>query len=433
MKEVAIVGGGIAGLAAAFFLGRAGVRTTVYESSEAFGGLGGTFEYQGVSLERFYHCMLPSDHDLLGLLDAIGIRDRVYWKETSFGVHAGGVVYPLNKPSDLIGFKALSVSDRLRLGLTGLYARMASSDGLDRISCEDWLLRISGRRAFDVLWKPMLEAKFGSHYRQVPALWFWSRLHREKSGPVERKGYIRGGYGFITDRLVDYLKQQGHSLNLRSPVTDLRLVDDGRPRIRIEGNAPRTFDRAIFAGPLAALQRIVADGNLAEHAGRVGQEVDMVGVLNVLLLLERRLSRHYWIAITGENATFQGVVETTNLIGAEDSGGWHILHLVRYLHRTDPLFSLSDEQILEAYIPDLRSLFPQLGESDIVERFVFRTPFVEPVYSLGYLEKKPPTVLIPGRLFLVTSTQVYPGITSWNGSVGLARRLVEGMLQDKIS
>jgi hypothetical protein len=60
---------------------------------------------------------------------------------------------------------------------------------------------------------------------------------------------------------------------------------------------------------------------------------------------------------------------------------------------------------------------------------VFRAPFVEPVYPLGYLAQRPP-VEVPGTpLLLATTAHVYPHVTSWNSSVRLANHvagLVDG-------
>ena len=74
-SNIAVVGGGIGGLVAAYWLAKAGARVTVYEASDKLGGLGTFFQYRNVSLERFYHCMLPSDRHLLGVLRELGDRD----------------------------------------------------------------------------------------------------------------------------------------------------------------------------------------------------------------------------------------------------------------------------------------------------------------------------------------------------------------------
>ena len=117
-------------------------------------------------------------------------------------------------------------------------------------------------------------------------------------------------------------------------------------------------------------------------------------------------------------------METTRLRDTAELGGRHLVYLMNYVHRTDPLFSRADEEILTKYKAALRSVMPQLQESDIEASYVFKAPFVEPIYTLGFSAKMPPDELLPEKIFLASTSQVYPEVTSWNGSVGVARRVV---------
>jgi hypothetical protein len=64
----------------------------------------------------------------------------------------------------------------------------------------------------------------------------------------------------------------------------------------------------------------------------------------------------------------------------------------------------------------------------VADRFVFRSPFVEPLYTLGYGGRRPQATVVPDRLYLATTAQVYPEVTSWNGAVGMVRQVVGSML-----
>lgn len=425
---VAIIGGGIAGLVTAFRLGAAGRRVTVFEAGASLGGLGDTFDHQGHPLERFYHCMLPTDRHLLAVLDELGLAEGAVWKPTTFGIQSRSQLYPLNTPADLLRFRPLSIIDRFRVGLTGVWGSLRSARGLDDMTCEAWLTGLSGKRAFDGFWRPMLEAKFGDRYREVPALWFWTRFNREKGAKVERKGYPRGGYRAITDRLAARLTQAGTSIRMRTPVERLALGADGRPRVRLPGGQVEDFDQLVYAGPNALLSGLADLPSLGASEAGIGAGIDMQGVVNAVLLLRRGLTPHYWVATVDPDIPFQGIVETTNLIDREHTGGAHLIYLMQYLHRDDPVFATSDAQLLERYWQGLKSLFPGLGEGDLIDSRLFRSPFVEPIYRLGYQRRKPAITLVPGRVFLATTAQVYPEVTSWNGSCRLAEEVATAVL-----
>ena len=430
--NIAVVGGGIGGLVAAYWLAKAGARVTVYEASDQLGGLGTFFQYRNVFLERFYHCMLPSDRHLLGVLREVGLEDQIYWKETSFGFMSDGRLYGLNTPIELLRFSPLSLVDRIRVGLTGLWGSICSSKGLDDVTCVEWLSRLSGQRAFEIFWKPMLQAKFGDRYHEVPALWFWTRFNREKGGgKSECKGYIHGGYRRIIDTLVDSIKAHGGTVKLQTPVEKLDLTKDGQLTVHVAQDAPEVFDRAVVTAPIFFLRKALASGKLAGIAEQIDTKIDMQGVVNAVFMLRRGFTKHYWIATIDEEIPFQGIVESTTLLEKADTAGVHLVYLMNYLHRTEPRFHQSDAEILEAYVEGLKRLFPDLRDEDVIDRFVFRAPFVEPLYTTGYQQRKPPTVLIPGKLYLATTTQVYPEVTSWNGTVGLMRKVIDELLTEK--
>ncbi len=396
--HVAVVGGGIGGLASAHFLAAAGARVSLFEASDQLGGLGTFFPYRDTFLERFYHCMLPTDRHLLGVLRDVGLEDQAYWKETSFGFMRDGRLYGLNTPLELLRFSPLPLRDRLRVGLTGLWGSVCSDRGLDDVTCEEWLTRLSGRRAFETFWRPMLQAKFGDRYHEVPALWFWTRFNREKGGKRERKGYLRGGYRRIAETLAASIEARGGSVRLRAPVGNLDLGEDGRPRLRIEGEEPRTFDRVVFTAPLFFLRKVAAGGRLAPAVDAIDPGIDMQGVVNAVLMLRRGFTKHYWVAAIDEGIPFQGIVESTTLLDKSDTAGVHLVYLMNYVHRSEPRFQQDDAEILAEYLAGLRRLFPDLRDEDVIDRYVFRSPFVEPLYTTGYQRRKPPSVLVPGRV-----------------------------------
>ena len=62
--DVAVIGGGFCGLAAAYELGRRGVCATVLECDAEVGGLAGSFPAAGARLEKFYDHLDGFNFDL---------------------------------------------------------------------------------------------------------------------------------------------------------------------------------------------------------------------------------------------------------------------------------------------------------------------------------------------------------------------------------
>lgn len=423
---IAVLGGGISGLTCALRLAQAGRKVTLIEGSDQLGGLGTFFEHDGRTFEKFYHCMLPSDGPLLGMLDSLGIREDVYWKPTTFAYAHQRRLYPLNGALDLLKFAPLRFLDRIRVGITGLYGRLVSDKGLDHVTTVKWLTKLSGAHAFAKFWQPMLEAKFGDRYHDVPALWFWTRFNREKGeSKGECKGYIKGGYKHITDSFVRVLRSCGADIRLNTQVQGVDLDADGRVTLTTAAGT-ETFDQLVVTLPTPQAEKLIGPA-MRREIPQLDTTTDYQGVINCLLFLKKRLTPHYWVATPEADYPFDGAVETSTLTDTAERGERHVVYLTKYLHRGDARFTQGDDSIRAAWIPALRKLFPHLEEADIEQSFIFRAPFVEPIYKLGQMQLRPPEELVRGRVYMANTAQVYPVVTSWNGSVIQAEKTLAVM------
>ncbi|GAB2864749.1 FAD-dependent oxidoreductase [Lentzea nigeriaca] len=413
-----VIGGGICGLVVAHRLARAGVAVTVLESTGQLGGLGTFFPWHGRWLERFYHCVMPTDEDLLGLLGEVGVRDDVRWERTSMGMIVEGRHYPFNSALDLVRFTALGVVDRVRFGAVSvLLRRLGKGKDLDNLRTEDWLRGLYGDRVWRDLFGPLFGSKFGAAFGDVPALYLWQRLGRERNVAV--RGYPRGGYKSIIDALRASIEAHGGIVRTSAPV---RVVRDGM--VELDGETIEA-DRIVSTLPLPALRQ-VADAELAPLLPWVNLRYQ--GVVNALFVLRQPLSGHYWTPVLRSGTEFDGVVEMSPLTGPVD--GRHLAYVMRYTDRDSALFAEDERTIAARWTEQLRSLHPG---ADVEEVHVFRAPFVEPVYPVGYLAQQPAVEVAGTRLLLATTAHVYPSVTSWNSSVGLANRVSETILRTAAS
>jgi protoporphyrinogen oxidase len=357
--HTAVLGGGISGLTCAYRLALAGHRVTLIEGSDQLGGLGTFFQHVGRTFEKFYHCMLPSDGPLLALLDELDLTRDIYWRPSTFACADQGRVYPLNGALDLLRFAPLSLLSRLRVGFTGLYGRLVSDRGLDDITTAQWLEKLSGRAAFAKFWRPMLEAKFGDRYPDVPALWFWTRFNREKGeSKGEVKGYLRGGYKRITDTFADKLRRLGVDLRLNQAVQRIDLDEHGRPVIAGALGAQEVFDQMVVTLPWPAFAKNAGPA-LKAAAPDIDWAIDFQAVINHLLFLKRPLQTHYWLATPEPEYPFDGIVETSTLTDEADRGaGRHLVYLTKYLHRSDARFNQPEADLKASWFTALQRLFP---------------------------------------------------------------------------
>jgi protoporphyrinogen oxidase len=151
--NIGIVGAGMLGLSLGYLLTRAGVKVSIYEAKSHAGGLLETIEVDGSHIDKYYHCILGTDTDLLALVDELGLNDRVRFASARQGFYSGGRLYPMASAKDLLLFPPLTLVERVRLGLTALAAfRINDWSDLEQIPVEDWLVRLGGRGTFEKVW-----------------------------------------------------------------------------------------------------------------------------------------------------------------------------------------------------------------------------------------------------------------------------------------
>lgn len=426
-QHAAVIGGGITGLATALALTARGHQVTLFEGDDDLGGLGVSFPWRDTHLERFYHCMLPDDEFLLPVVAEAGLADDLLWRETLMGFMYQRRIWPLNTPRDLLSFGPLTMVERLRMGLMSLRARFGGpAHHLDGITAEAWVRGMVGDRCFEVLWKPLLAAKIGDHYAALPALWLSSRMNREKTKGPERKGCLRRGYRSLVDGIAAKLRERGASIRLRTRVA--AIAEDGpRMSLAIEGSGSESFDFVVCTSPLGQFQRMTR--GLPLPSAITDLKLDYQGVVSALFLTSKPLTNYYWMPWVDSGATAQGVIEMSNLVPLERTHGLHVNYLVNYTHRDSELYRLPDAELLARYRTDLEALFPGAAAS-VQETHVFRAPFVEPIWTTGYAQRVPPTSVIPGRLYLACTAQVYPLVNSWNSCCGVVQGMMPRLLEE---
>ncbi len=115
-KTVAVIGAGPMGLAVAYQAAMDGHAVTVIEADDRIGGMSASFDFDGLSIERYYHFICASDQSLFDLLQELGIQDRLRWKETRMGYYYQSGVHPWGNPIALLQFPGLSLISKIRYG-----------------------------------------------------------------------------------------------------------------------------------------------------------------------------------------------------------------------------------------------------------------------------------------------------------------------------
>ena len=446
--RVAVIGAGVAGLAAGHRLAKQGDVVDVYERWPGLGGQVATLDLgDGTLLERYYHHLFTTDAAIAALYDEVGLE--IDWLPSSMGVFSGGRSYGFTTPLDLLRFTAMSLRGRLRMGVATvlLQRRNKEVEPFENVTAHDWVRANMGPEAWDVLWGPLLRGKYGPRANEISMAWLWSKLTLRrrlegKEARGEMLGYPRGGFQPLLERLRESIEGAGGRVLIDRPAKSISAADGGfevtagAPDSFRRGHDPREFEpfgepeqydaviatvpSDVFAGLLDPALADRLDPRCVAGTATIPYQT----ALCVILELNRQFGRFYWTNVADESLPFIGLIEQTNLIGPEHYGGRHLLYVANYLEPTDPLLDLDYDELVRAYAPGLKAVNPDFDTSWIRNRWIFREPAAQPVVTLGYRERMPPLATgVPG-LILANTTQIYPEDRGTNYSVELGDRAV---------
>jgi protoporphyrinogen oxidase len=454
--RVGVIGAGVAGLTAAYRLTQRGHVADVYERWPGLGGQAATLDVgDGHLIERYYHHWFTSDRHIVGLCDELGIGDEIEWRESSVGMFADGEAHPFTTPVDLLRFAPMSPLARVRMGaaVVWLQRRHPTVDPFHDMTARSWVERVMGRQAWDKVWGPLLHAKYGDRADHIAMAWLWGKLttRRQIKGQEARKellGYPGRSFEPLFTRLREEIERGGGRVLIDRPAARLSSgleVTPGAPDSFRRGHDPRGFEAdgepERYDGVIATVPSDVFEQLLdPELAAEVGEDylaqvraTEYQAALCLVLELDRRFGRFYWLNVADPSLPFIGLIEHTNFIEPERYGGRRFLYVANYLAQDDPLLSFSPDELLERYTPGLRRVNPDFSADWVRRSWLFREPAAQPVVPAGYVHRIPPLrTPVPG-LVLANTTQIYPEDRGTNYSVRLGDQAVEALIPTSTS
>ena len=422
--KVAIIGGGMMGLSIGYCLSKAGAQVEVYEAADHVGGLADSACLNdGTVVDRFYHTILSSDRRLLELCAELRLTDLLHFRQTRMGFYHNGDIYSMNGMIEFLRFPPLNWLDRMRLGFNVLYAQVLRDwRQLETVSVDEWLIRLSGKRTYENIWRPMLKAKFDGDFAHIPATYIWARLVRMKSTrsgatQKEQAGHLIGGYPTLMEAIAARIRENGNGIHLRQPVQEIWIEDGSVRGIRVSGEQI-PFDAVIAAVPVPAFRDLLPAISTAYHDFLA--QTEYLSIICPILVLDRSLTGFWTLNITDDRIPFTGIIETTAYIDPTFVGGQHLVYLPKYVAPGSPWLSRDDVEIRRMWLVDLERMFPEFDRRWIRDFVVHRERFVEPLHGLDSSHTIPEIETPVHNLYLATTAQIYPTLTNCESVVGHA-------------
>jgi protoporphyrinogen oxidase len=431
--KIGIIGAGVAGMAAAWDLARAGHEVHIYEGAESVGGLAAGFRDDSWdwTLEKFYHHWFESDKDMLKLIEEIGHSDKVFFPRPKTSYWIDNKIYRSEMNVSAL-FLPLSLIAKIRLGLAGVYLKLTRNwQALEKETAHTWMMRYMGKEAYERLWRPLLIGKFSNLYQEVNMAWMWARIYTRSL----RLGTFQGGFQRFVEALADAIEQKGATIHLNTPVHGIG-THEGKPTLTINGEN-LIFDRVISTMSPKLMLRLTT-GLADTPYGKQMSELKSIGGLCVVLALKQSLLTDgtYWLNLPATSPDkrqtqfpFLALVEHTNWMDKAHYNGDTLIYCGDYVPVDHEYFKLSEHELAERFIAVLPKFNANFSRDWVRKTWVFRAPYAQPLPGVNHSQKIPPLKTpLPG-VFWASMSQVYPWDRGTNYAVELGRRVAREALE----
>lgn len=406
---VAVLGGGLSGLSAAWHLQRAGIRAVVLELSLRVGGaIGGTRSGDWFH-EGGPNSLFETSAEIATFIDDLGLRSRaLYAPEAAkkrYIVRGGRPVALPGSPLGFVSNRLLSWPAKLRI-LGEPFRRRSSPETEETVQA--FVQRRLGPEFLDYVVNPFVAGVYAGDPQRLSVRHAFPKLHALEQehgslirGAIKRRnpsGAPRGrmlsfpnGLDEIPAALASTLSE---NLRLGCDVTSVRPLPQSGISLGYTQNGSRRedrFDAVISTLPAPALSRIHFDGQPALAAARVIGELQHPPVVSVFTGFLRSDVDHpldgFGLLVPEvEHRQILGTLFSSTLFPGRAPHGHVALTTFVGGMRQPELASLSDDELVERVHQELRALLGLRGRAVYVH--LRRWPLAIPQYNLGFQRLK---------------------------------------------
>ncbi|MEX2237551.1 MAG: FAD-dependent oxidoreductase [Dehalococcoidia bacterium] len=336
--RIAVVGGGIAGLATSLQLARAGCDVTLYERSAAVGGRAVTTQNNGFHFNLGPHAVYPRSQKMLRDL---GVELRGGNPDLKNGAYLfdGREFHRLpSTASSLLGSSALSMGDKFEASLKLNGILNDDGDGLERLTVEQW---VSNRLHSQQLRRFLHTLIRIASYTHAP-----DRLSAQVGAQQIRQTdvlYLDGGWQTIVDSLRALVEDAGVMINTEQRVEAIETREDTYS-LRLAGGEEAVVSAVVLAVAPPEVSRLLAEDRFGSVREKLAAAVPVqAAILDVAV--SRRPARS--VVLPLDRPLYYSVHSSVARLAPEGSA---ILSAAKYLTPGAPSDAESDRKQLEDWL-----------------------------------------------------------------------------------
>jgi squalene-associated FAD-dependent desaturase len=381
--SVAIVGGGLAGLAAACALSNVGMRVTLFEKRPFLGGRASSWEHPGTGevVDNCQHVLFRCCTNLLEFYQRIGVPQEIRWYDTMTFIEPGGrtsvlrasaLPAPFHVGPSLMRFPFLTIMDKLALG-RAILPLMFTEQKDDGRSFQQWLTEHGQTRgAIENFWKPVLISALSEDLERV-SISSAAQIVRlyMKSPQARHMGVPSVPLTDLYNAAGEYVQAHGGEVFLRRGVAAFRPDSAGVQLQLATGEV--SFDYLLLALPFDALDRILPNAPESIPIREKLSRFETSPITGIHLWFDRQISDLDHAVLLGR--TIQWMFHKSRLqpMRAKGENGATVgSYIELVVSSSKTLIDKSRSEIVDLALSEVREFFPAAREANLVKSAVIK-------------------------------------------------------------
>jgi len=405
--NVAVVGGGLAGLAAGCALASAGFRVTLFERRAYLGGRASSYQHPGTGevIDNCQHVLLGCCTNLIEFYERTGVSDSIRWFDRMTFLEPGGrasEIAPSALPAPLHTAPAFLRASCLELADKAAIARamMALAPTTPRDNGESFLdwLKSHGQteRAIERFWKPVLVSALNEEIDRV-SVPYAAQVMREsflKSAAAGRMGVPAVPLTELYNAAGEYIRARQGEVRFREAVESFR-ADLSHVKLSV-GGREEVFDYVVFALPFDGLERILPDTSTSQPLRAALGRFETSPITGIHLWFDREITELEHAVLL--DRTIQWMFHKSKLQKRDNNGHGSYVELV--VSASKSLVEKSRQEIVDLALAELREFLPGARDANLVKSTVIKE--VHATYSPrpGIETQRPRPETVWPRVFL---------------------------------
>jgi protoporphyrinogen oxidase len=403
-RKVVIIGGGPAGLTAAFQLTKARVPSIVLEKDSVLGGISRTAEYKGFLFDigghRFFTKVQVVEDMWQEVMGGDFLRrprlSRIYYNKKFF-------YYPLRLTNALFG---LGIWNSFLVGLSYLKAQLTRGGPEDTF--DQWVTNRFGKRLFNIFFKTYTEKVWGIPCSEITAEWAAQRIKnlslvtalrnalvpsqsKDKSKVVttliDAFDYPKRGPGMMWERVGEIVDENGGHVRRDADVVKVSWDGTAVESIEISSNGNReTVAGTHFISSMPVRELVQKLSPPApDEVLRAAESLNYRDFLTVAIVVNQpELFKDNWIYIHDSEVKVGRIQNFKNwspyMVPDPEKT---CLGLEYFCFEGDGLWTMPDADLVELGTRELDQL-GLVDPADVEDGDVVRMPKAYPVYDSEY-------------------------------------------------